>query len=106
MQTRRNTWPLLALAASVAVVPLLTGCDTRQGKADTAVIQGVASHGAARSQQVADTNVKDLDALAKTESTSPPREAIAKAALAGAEMDAAKFELAQLQKAEGDINLL
>jgi hypothetical protein len=105
MQTRRNTWPVLALAASVAVVPLLTGCDTRTGKADTAVIQGVAK-GPAYNQQDADAKVKDLDALTKSEGTSPPRQAIAKAALAGAEMDAARLGLAELQQTEGQINQL
>src|SRR5262245_34159659 len=101
MQTPRNTWPVLALAASVAVVPLLAGCDTKAGKADTAVIQGVAAAGPAYNQQDADNKVKELDALTKGEDTSPARRAIAKAALAGAEMDSAKLALADLQLTEG-----
>jgi len=88
--TTHQPWTLLALAASVAVVPLLAGCDNSAGKADKKVLSGIRAVSPAVSQDEAAKNVTTLDQLSKENDISTARKALAKAALAGAELESAR----------------
>ncbi len=98
--THLKPWTLLAIAASVAVVPLLAGCDNAAGKADKKVLTGVSTVQSATNVEDGTKNIAALDALTKEADTSTARKALAKAALAGAELDNARLILRDVQDQE------
>lgn len=100
MPFNRNTKSVLALAAGLAVLPLLGGCDNNTGRADRKVIDGVSAATAARTPEEVTKNTTDLDALVKEADASTARKALAKSALANAELLAGQLAAAEVQQQE------
>src|SRR4051812_34608983 len=95
-----HSMSLLVAAASLAVVPLLAGCDNSTGKADRAILQG--AHAAVPTSTIDQSTktVAELDKLSKEADASTARKALAKAALAGAELQLAQQYVSDLQAQE------
>lgn len=98
--TLNQPWTVLALAASMAVIPLLAGCDNTTGKADKKVLGGIKQVPPATTVEDGAKNIAALEALTKEPESSTARKALAKAALAGAELDNARLILREVQDQE------
>ncbi len=100
LTTGTRSFTLLALAASLAIAPLLGGCDNTTGKADKKVLTGVQKVTPAVTVADGMKNIAALDELSKEADASPARKALTKSALAGAELQTGKQMIADLQAQE------